>query len=58
MDWTNVMDPTNRSIYGKYWVDVTPEMYLINKERKIIGKNLKAFQIQTVIDRDKKEKNN
>jgi thiol-disulfide isomerase/thioredoxin len=56
MDWTNVYDPTNRSIYGKYWVDITPEIYVINKERKLIGKNLKVHQIQTIIDRDQKQK--
>jgi peroxiredoxin len=54
MDWTNVYDPSNRSIYGKYYVDITPEIYVINKERKIIGKNIKVLQIQSVIDRDKK----
>lgn len=53
MDWINVFDPTNRSIYGKYWVDITPELYLINPERKIIGKNLKTYQVEEVIRRDK-----
>ena len=53
LSWTNVYDPTNKSIYGKYFVDHTPEMYLLNKQRKIIGKNLKTFQIQTLIDKDK-----
>lgn len=56
LDWTNVYDPTNRSIYAKYFVDHTPELYVINKDRKIIGKNLKVFQIQTIIDRDKGKK--
>jgi thiol-disulfide isomerase/thioredoxin len=56
MAFTNVYDPTNRSIYGKYFVDVTPEIYVLNKERIIIGKNLKVDQIQTVIDRDKSGK--
>jgi peroxiredoxin len=56
LTWTNVFDPTNRSIYGKYWVDITPEIYVLNKERIIIGKNLKSDQIQIIIDRDK-EKN-
>lgn len=56
MQFTNVHDPTNRSIYKKYFVDVTPELYVLNKERKIIGKNLKVFQIETVIDRDKNKK--
>lgn len=53
LSWTNVYDPTNKSIYGKYFVDHTPELYLLNKQRKIIGKNLKTFQIQTMIDKDK-----
>jgi len=53
LSWTNVYDPTNKSIYAKYFVDHTPEIYLINKDRKIIGKNLKTFQIQTMIDKDK-----
>ncbi|MBK6784429.1 MAG: TlpA family protein disulfide reductase [Saprospiraceae bacterium] len=53
LSWTNVYDPTNKSIYGKYFVDHTPEMYLLNKKRKIIGKNLKTFQLQTMIDKDK-----
>ena len=53
LSWTNVFDPTNRSIYAKYFVDVTPEMYVLNKDRIVIGKNLKTEQIQIIIDRDK-----
>jgi peroxiredoxin len=53
MTFTNVYDSTNRSIYGKYFVDVTPEIYVLNKDRIIIGKNLKVDQIQIVIDRDR-----
>jgi len=56
MTFTNVYDPTNRSIYAKYYVDITPEVYVLNKERKIIGKNLKVFQIDTVIDKDIQER--
>lgn len=56
MPFTTVHDPSNRSIYAKYYVDITPELYVINPERKIIGKNLKVFQIQTVIDRDKEQR--
>ncbi|MBK9255770.1 MAG: redoxin domain-containing protein [Saprospiraceae bacterium] len=56
LSWTNVYDPTNKSIYAKYFVDITPEIYVINKERKIIGKNLKTFQIQEVINKDKEQK--
>ncbi len=53
MPWVNVMDPTNRAIYAKYFVDNTPEIYVLNKERTIIGKNLKVDQISTIIDRDR-----
>ena len=56
LTWTNVYDPTNRSIYAKYFVDRTPELYVINKERVIIGKNLKVNQIDIIIDRDKEKK--
>ncbi|MBR9922459.1 MAG: redoxin domain-containing protein [Bacteroidetes bacterium] len=52
MPWTNVFDPTNKSIYAKYYVDVTPEIYVLNPERTIIGKNLKVEQIATMIERD------
>jgi peroxiredoxin len=51
--WVNVFDPTNRAIYAKYYVDITPELYVLNPERIIIGKNLKAAQIAEVIARDK-----
>jgi peroxiredoxin len=52
LQWTNVYDPTNKSIYAKYYVDLTPEIYVLNKDRVIIGKNLKTDQIQSIIDRD------
>ena len=54
--WTNVYDPTNRAIYAKYFVDVTPELYLLNKDRIIIGKNLKVDQVDIIIERDKKKR--
>lgn len=56
MPFPCVWDPTNRSIYAKYYVDITPEIYVLNKERRIVGKNLKVFQIDTIIDRDKNKK--
>lgn len=51
-DFTNVFDPTNRSIYAKYYVDKTPEMYVLNRDRIIIGKNLKTDQVAELIRRD------
>lgn len=54
MPFTHVFDPTNRAIYAKYFVDITPEIYVLNPERIIIGKNLKVSQIAEIIERDKK----
>ena len=51
--WVNVFDPTNRAIYAKYYVDITPEIYVLNPRRVIIGKNLKVQQIAEVIEFDK-----
>ena len=56
MTWTNVHDPSNRSIYGKYYVDHTPELYVLNPDRIIIGKNLKVNQVMTVVNRDKEKR--
>ena len=55
-EWTNVFDPTNHSIYAKYYVDNTPELYVLNPERIIIGKNLKVNQVETIINRDKENR--
>lgn len=52
MTWSNVFDPTNRAIYAKYYVDNTPEVYVLDPERTIIAKNLKVNQLATVIERD------
>lgn len=57
MTWTNVFDPTNKAIYKTYYVDNTPEIYILNPDRILIGKNLKVNQIQTIIDRDKIRRN-
>ena len=51
-EWTHVYDPTNRAIYATYFVDHTPELYVLNPDRKIIAKNLKTEQIAEVINRD------
>ncbi|MCX8211600.1 MAG: redoxin domain-containing protein [Lewinella sp.] len=47
--WTNVYDPTNRSIFKTYYVDNTPELYLLNKDREIVAKNLKVSQLKNAI---------
>jgi peroxiredoxin len=56
MPWVNVFDPTNKSIYGKYYVDNTPEVYVLNPDRTIIGKNLQVDQIMIIIDRDRQKR--
>lgn len=52
LTFTNVYDPTNREIYAKYYVDITPELYVLNKDRIIVAKNLKAFQLEEVFERE------
>ena len=52
---THVYDPSNRAIYGKYYVDNTPEVYVLDPNRTIIAKNLKVYQIAEVIEEDKKK---
>ena len=53
--FTNVFDPTNRAIYAKYFVDITPELYVLNKDRTIIAKNLVAGQLETIFERELKK---
>ncbi len=47
--WTNVFDPTNQAIFETYFVDSTPELYLLGPDRTIIGKNLHAGEIDAAI---------
>ncbi len=53
--FTTVFDPTNESIYAKYFVDITPELYVLNKKRTIIAKNIKVDQVMQVIERDQNQ---
>lgn len=53
--FTNVFDPTNRAIYAKYYVDITPEMYLLNKDRIIVAKNLHANQLEQMFEKELKK---
>lgn len=53
--FTNVFDPTNRAIYAKYFVDITPELYVLNKDRTIIAKNLHSNQLEEVFEREFKK---
>ncbi|MFT5998506.1 MAG: peroxiredoxin [Neolewinella sp.] len=49
-EFTNVYDPTNRSIFKTYYVDNTPELYLLGPDRKIVSKNLKVGQLAQAIE--------
>lgn len=50
--FTNVFDPTNRAIYAKYYVDITPELYVLNQDRIIVGKNLHPNQLEEIFERE------
>ncbi|NJC24856.1 redoxin domain-containing protein [Neolewinella antarctica] len=48
--FTNVFDPTNRAIFKTFYVDNTPELYLLGPNRKIVAKNLKVSQLLDAIE--------
>ena len=46
INWTDVYDPQLESrFHEKYFVDITPEVYVLDKNNIIIGKNLKPEQL-------------
>lgn len=49
----NLTDEDNNSIYKNYFVRATPEIYLLNPDRKIIGKHLAVEDIMPVMQLDK-----
>jgi peroxiredoxin len=53
VNWTDVWDPQLSSHYNeKYYVDITPEMYVLDKNHKIVAKNLKANQLPEIFERE------
>jgi peroxiredoxin len=53
INWTNVMDPLLESKFNeKYFVDNTPEMYVLDKNFRIIAKNLKPEQLPEIFERE------
>ncbi len=51
VNWTDVYDPQLESrFHEKYFVDITPELYVLNKNNIIIGKNLKPEQLQELFE--------
>lgn len=50
INWIDVIDPQLESQYNlKYYIDITPEIYLLDKNNTIIAKNLKPEQISEVL---------
>jgi peroxiredoxin len=53
INWTNVMDPLLESKFNeKYFVDNTPEMYVLDKNFRIIAKNLKPEQLPELLEKE------
>ena len=51
VNWTDVRDPNFQSNYHiKYYIDITPEIYVLNKEYIIVAKNLKPDQLPEILD--------
>ncbi len=51
MDWINTSDTYMLSGYvGKYYVTSTPQIYILDKDHKIIMKKIAAEQLDTVMD--------
>lgn len=47
----NVWDPQYKSnFYQKYHIDITPEVFVMNQEHKIIAKDLKPEQLPATLD--------
>lgn len=56
-DWVNAVDITNKKAYKDlYDVYATPKIYLLDKDKKIVGKGIDHKNIIEVIEFDKKKK--
>jgi len=52
LDWINAFDPMIESEYTfKYHIDITPEIYVLNRNRVIVAKDLHAFQLEEIFGR-------
>jgi peroxiredoxin len=54
VNWdTDVIDPRLESRYHeKYFIDITPEIYVLDKNHKIIAKNIRPHQLEEVVERE------
>jgi peroxiredoxin len=51
INWVDVWDQSLSSRYHeKYYIDITPELYLLDRNHKIIAKNLKPLQLPEVLE--------
>ena len=51
VNWTDVYDPALESkFHEKYYIDITPELYLLDKDFRIIAKNLKPDQLPEMLE--------
>ena len=51
VNWIDVYDPQLESrFHEKYFVDITPEVYVLDKNNVIIGKNLKPAQLDELFE--------
>lgn len=50
VNWIDVIDSRLESKYHlKYYIDITPEVYVLDQDFRIIAKNLKTNQIEGVL---------
>lgn len=53
VNWIDVWDPQLESrFHEKYFVDITPELYILDKNNKIIAKNLKPEQLPEFLQQE------
>ncbi len=52
LDWINAFDPMIESEYTfKYHIDITPEIYVLDRNRIIVARDLHAFQLDEILGR-------
>lgn len=55
--WINVWDPYNQSHFrDKYDIRATPSIYLVNKDKKIIGKRIDVETLEKILEDEYKNK--
>lgn len=61
-DWVNVWDPNRESYFWEFYdATVTPGVYLLNKERKIVAKKISTESLAQILEEElvkRKEKEN